>query len=479
MKPSGWRSLRSSSNQMEVPEMTVSERVGAHLRQNVIGYVAVFIACTGTSYAAGKVTTNQIKRDAITSPLIKNGQVKSADVANENIRGVDVAPNSLSGSDIDEGSLRGLNTSLADGSVTTEKLADGSVTLPKLGFDPATQAEVDGLLANVALLDGAQSFTGTNAFGGTTNLNGPAILNGLVQLNADLDATFGNGESLSIQATQTGTDATTPLVSNITNNTSSGLQRAASFSNLAGTGSTDFLLSLANVDSDTPVGTGIDFGGLGAIGTGIDFGSMGGMTTAIDASDGGVGTALAIGSNDITTSGATISSTELERLDGAATRSVSLPLNSFVNVTANQTLDFTSGADSSPDFGAVSDRPYIEWDDTGGSADVDQVATSFTVPQDFASNGTIRLIYREFGTVGVSERIVCDASTNDTAFGAADTVSAGGVPALIGANIDPVVTYTPGATIVLRCNADDGLGGTTANDPVRLHSATFNYTAAK
>jgi hypothetical protein len=460
--------------------MTLSERVGTHLRQNVVGYMALFVAFTGTSYAAGKISTDQIKRNAITSPLIKNGQVKSADVANEGLRGIDVAPNSLSGSDIDEASLQGLSTSLADGSVTTEKLADGSVTLPKLGFDPATQAEVDGVLANVALLDGSpQSFTGTNSFGGVTNLNGLTNLNGAAALSANLDASFGNGENLAIQTTQTGTDATTPLVSNLTNNTASGLQRAASLTNLAGTGSTDFLLSLANIDSDTPVGTGINFSGIGAIGTGIDFGSVGGTTTAVDASDGGIGTALAIGSNDITTSGATISSTELEKLDGVATRSVSLPLNSFVNVTANQTLDFSSGVDSAPDFGAVSDRPYIEWDDTAGSADIDKVATTFTVPQDFASNGRIRLIYREFGTVGVSERFVCDASANDTAFGATDTASAGGVPALIFADVEPAVTYAPGGTIVLRCNVDDGLGGTTANDPVRLHSATFNYTAAK
>ncbi|MCW1908302.1 MAG: hypothetical protein KIH63_003080 [Candidatus Saccharibacteria bacterium] len=44
--------------------------------------------------------------------------------------------------------------------------------------------------------------------------------------------------------------------------------------------------------------------------------STGAITTALDVSDAEIGTALAIGSNDIVTSGATISSTELDRLDG-------------------------------------------------------------------------------------------------------------------------------------------------------------------
>jgi hypothetical protein len=44
--------------------------------------------------------------------------------------------------------------------------------------------------------------------------------------------------------------------------------------------------------------------------------STGAITTAIDASDAEIGTALAIGSNDITTTASTLSSTELDRLNG-------------------------------------------------------------------------------------------------------------------------------------------------------------------
>ncbi|HEY8000351.1 MAG TPA: hypothetical protein VID76_00350, partial [Solirubrobacterales bacterium] len=120
--------------------MALSERVGRHLRQHIVGYLAMFIALSGTSYAANKIKTNQIAKNAITSKLIKDGQVASADVAD----------NGLTGADIDESSLQGVNVLLADGSVTTQKLADLAVTLPKLAFDPATQAELNAYSAQLA-----------------------------------------------------------------------------------------------------------------------------------------------------------------------------------------------------------------------------------------------------------------------------------------------------------------------------------------
>ncbi len=52
------------------------------------------------------------------------------------------------------------------------------------------------------------------------------------------------------------------------------------------------------------------------------------------------------------------------------------------------------------------------------------------------------------------------------------------MPAFIGANLDPVVTYSAGSLITVRCNVDDGSGGTTADDVVRLFSVAFTYDAA-
>lgn len=46
-----------------------------HIRSNVVGYVAVFLALTGVTYAAG------LAPNSVRSKHIKNGQVKAADVA--------------------------------------------------------------------------------------------------------------------------------------------------------------------------------------------------------------------------------------------------------------------------------------------------------------------------------------------------------------------------------------------------------------
>jgi len=71
-------------------------------------------------------------------------------------------------------------------------------------------------------------------------------------------------------------------------------------------------------DSTNDYGLVIDNNTAGTIDTGLEFTSGGGgaLTTAIDASASAIGTAIAIGSNDITTTSTTISATELDRLDG-------------------------------------------------------------------------------------------------------------------------------------------------------------------
>ncbi len=57
-------------------------RVGAHVRANLVGYVAIFLALTGSAVAA------TVARNTVTSESIQNGEVKSADVQNNGLRGV-------------------------------------------------------------------------------------------------------------------------------------------------------------------------------------------------------------------------------------------------------------------------------------------------------------------------------------------------------------------------------------------------------
>src|SRR5215210_4275091 len=64
-------------------------RIGAHLRANVVGYVAIFLALSGGAVAATAA------RNSVTSESIQNGEVKSADVHNGGLRGVDINESTL------------------------------------------------------------------------------------------------------------------------------------------------------------------------------------------------------------------------------------------------------------------------------------------------------------------------------------------------------------------------------------------------
>lgn len=60
-------------------------RLFAHARRNVIGYLALFVALGGTSYAAtqlpkNSVGTKQIKKGAVTGKKVKDGSLTGADI---------------------------------------------------------------------------------------------------------------------------------------------------------------------------------------------------------------------------------------------------------------------------------------------------------------------------------------------------------------------------------------------------------------
>lgn len=80
---------------------SLSRRVADHLRRNVYGLIAIFIALSGTAVALpGKNTVN--------SGDIKNGAVHKGDVHRNAVNGSKVINNSLTGADIKESSLSGV-----------------------------------------------------------------------------------------------------------------------------------------------------------------------------------------------------------------------------------------------------------------------------------------------------------------------------------------------------------------------------------
>lgn len=75
-------------------------KFSSHVRGNVVGYIAVFIALSGSTYAAVALEKNQVK-----SKHIKNAGVKTKDLANNAVTSPKVADGSLLGEDFAAGQL--------------------------------------------------------------------------------------------------------------------------------------------------------------------------------------------------------------------------------------------------------------------------------------------------------------------------------------------------------------------------------------
>lgn len=73
-------------------------RTIGHFKDNAIAYVALFIALGGTSaYAADRLGSSDIARNAVAAKHIKDGQVKSADVRDGSLLAQDFAAGQLGG----------------------------------------------------------------------------------------------------------------------------------------------------------------------------------------------------------------------------------------------------------------------------------------------------------------------------------------------------------------------------------------------
>jgi hypothetical protein len=97
-------------------------KIRGHIRSNVIGYLALFVALSGTAYAidgplAGQNTVGSediINGEVLTRDLA-NDSVNTAKLVNETVRSADVQNDNLTGADINEGTLSGVNAGLLDG----------------------------------------------------------------------------------------------------------------------------------------------------------------------------------------------------------------------------------------------------------------------------------------------------------------------------------------------------------------------------
>jgi|RhiMetdeSRZDD1v2_1073273.scaffolds.fasta_scaffold27328_4 hypothetical protein len=103
----------------------MSKAIREHVRSNVIGYLALFVALSGTAYAVDGPLPGQ---NQVGSADIINDEVYSADVRNDNLSGgglaaADLGANSVGSSEIGTG---GVNTSeIANSAIGADEIGDG------------------------------------------------------------------------------------------------------------------------------------------------------------------------------------------------------------------------------------------------------------------------------------------------------------------------------------------------------------------
>ncbi len=165
-------------------------RIYLYVRQHHLGLVAIFIALSGTAYAAKKIDSKDIRTGAVKSKQIADDGVKSRDLKNgAAVKSGDVKDDSLSGKDIDESSLKGVtpagpaggdlagvfpNPVISPAAVDSAKVADDSlggddIDESTLGEVPAAD-RVDGIDAKPIFftLPAANSGGGIAQGGGAT-----------------------------------------------------------------------------------------------------------------------------------------------------------------------------------------------------------------------------------------------------------------------------------------------------------------------
>jgi hypothetical protein len=114
-------------------------RLRSHISSNLIGYLALFVALGGTSYAVstGFIDSREIKNNTIRTGDLRNNEVRSRDIRNRTLVGRDHLSNSLGGDQIAESKL---------GEVPTAGTADNALALgglPASSFPKATATAVN------------------------------------------------------------------------------------------------------------------------------------------------------------------------------------------------------------------------------------------------------------------------------------------------------------------------------------------------
>jgi hypothetical protein len=184
---------------------------GRFLRRNTIALFALFLALSGTTYAAANalapnsVGTKQLKKNAVTPAKISKSAVTNPKIAKNAVMGAKVKDNSLSGADVLESSLGKVPSATAADTATTVggSTVKSFVTSVVSGGAAATVLNLNGLIITLTCAAGNVDFvannnSGENAqlrFEGHGNTNG-AFDNGAINLTATSNFSLNNAENI-------------------------------------------------------------------------------------------------------------------------------------------------------------------------------------------------------------------------------------------------------------------------------------------
>jgi hypothetical protein len=193
------------------------QKVVAHLRSNVIGYLALFVALGGSSYAAvrlapGSVTTSALAPHAVTHAKLGKSSVSAANIVNRSLTSSDLKPGAiLQGLKGDVGSkgaagpsgLGGIDGLKGDAGPQGPPGRDGSASLGAKARLASAVSAPHGANTNVPVNGGSwtQSAGELDLITGTTTVHTPAGCTG----------SFGNSLVVSVDGTPT-TFAAIPAV---------------------------------------------------------------------------------------------------------------------------------------------------------------------------------------------------------------------------------------------------------------------------
>jgi hypothetical protein len=147
--------------------------VSQHIRSNIVGLIALFVALSGTATALqgkGTVKSKDIAKNAVTTPKLRGGAVTAPKLRDAAVTSAKLAAGAVTAADLAAGAVGTpalapdsvtldkiapgvIDQGILDGAVTTEKIADEAVTTAKLDDEAVTSGQLDDEAVTTQKLD--------------------------------------------------------------------------------------------------------------------------------------------------------------------------------------------------------------------------------------------------------------------------------------------------------------------------------------